>query len=243
MEWRDEGVILSMRPHGESAAIIEVFTRAHGRHAGLVRGGASRRMAAHVQPGTQVAVVWSARLAEHIGAYTVEPLRSRAHVLGDRLALSGLISICALCQLSLPERDPNEPLWQATVALLDQLMAQDWLSAYLRWEMRLLQEMGFGLDLASCAVTGTQENLGFVSPKTGRAVSLTGAGEWADRLLPLPAGLETQAPLSAAALVQGLAITTHFLTRALVDIEQARPLPEARGRFVDLIARRAVPPA
>ena len=237
MEWRDDGVILSMRPHGESAAIIEVFTRAHGRHAGVVRGGASRRMAAHVQPGTQVAVAWSARLAEHIGAYTVEPLRSRAHLLSDRLALSGLISICALCQVSLPERDPNEPLWQATVGLLDQLGLADWPSAYLRWEMRLLQEMGFGLDLSRCAVTGAQRDLAFVSPKTGRAVSLAGAGDWADRLLPLPAGLEGAAPLDRAALLQGLALTTHFLTRALADTDHARQMPEARGRFVDLLAR------
>ena len=117
MEWRGEGVILSMRPHGESAAIIEVFTRAHGRHAGVVRGGVSRRMAPHLQPGTQVAVTWTARLSEHIGTFAVEPVRSRAHVLGDRLALAGLTALCALCQVTLPEREPHEALWQATMAV------------------------------------------------------------------------------------------------------------------------------
>ena len=237
MEWRDEGVILSMRPHGEAAAIIEVFTRAHGRHAGVVRGGASRRMAAHLQPGTQVAVDWQARLAEHLGVFKVEPLRSRAHVLGDRLALAGLSSICALLAATLPERDPHEGLWQTTVALLDALGAEGWTGAYLRWEMLLLEELGFGLDLGSCAVTGTTEALAYVSPKTGRAVSLTGAGDWADRLLPLPASLANGGLMSAAEVHQGLRITGHFLSRELAEDHHGRPLPEARGRLADLLAR------
>ena len=239
MEWRDEGVILSMRPHGENAAIIEVFTRAHGRHAGVVRSGASRRMAPHLQPGTQVAVVWTARLEEHIGAFAVEPARSRAHVLGDRMALAGLLSLCALCQISLPDREPHEALWHATVAVFDGLGGENWVSDYLRWEMRLLQELGFGLDLDSCAVTGTRDALCYVSPKTGRAVSQAGAGDWADRLLALPPGLVGNDPLSAAALVQAFALTTHFLRRELIDANHGRPLPEARARLVDLVARQA----
>jgi DNA repair protein RecO (recombination protein O) len=241
MEWRDEGVILSMRPHGEAAAIIEVFTRAHGRHAGVVRGGASRRMAAHLQPGTQVAVDWQARLAEHLGAFKVEPLRSRAHVLGDRLALAGLSSICALLAAILPERDPHEGLWQATVALLDALGAPGWTGAYLRWEMLLLEALGFGLDLGSCAVTGAREGLAFVSPRTGRAVSLAGAGDWAERLLPLPAGMAEgmagAGPMAPAEVHQGLVITGHFLNRELAEDHHGRPLPEARGRLADLLAR------
>ncbi|MFZ1470416.1 MAG: DNA repair protein RecO [Paracoccaceae bacterium] len=242
MEWRDEGVILSMRPHGESAAIIEVFTRDHGRHAGVVRGGTSRRMAAHVQPGTQVAVVWTARLAEHIGAYTVEPVRSRAHVLSDRLALAGLSSACALSLMALPEREPIGPLWQATVAVLDALAVPDWPAAYLRWELVLLQELGFGLDLASCAVTGARDGLSFVSPKTGRAVSLAAAGDWADRLLPMPRGLAGTGPLTPDAVLQGLAITAHFLTREMANLHPDRRFPEARGRLVDLLTRQASAP-
>ncbi|MDQ2066419.1 DNA repair protein RecO [Xinfangfangia sp. CPCC 101601] len=240
MEWRDEGAVLSMRPHGESAAIIEVFTREHGRHAGVVRGGTSRRMAPHVQPGTQVAVVWTARLAEHIGAYTLEPIRSRAHVLGDRLALAGLSSICALLSLALPERDPHEALWQRSTAMLDRLGAAGWLRDYLAWEMQLLEAMGFGLDLSSCAVTGGTGDLVYVSPKTGRAVSRAGAGEWAERLLPLPEGMVSGAAMTAEAIRQGLKITGHFLDRALSGEAMQHSLPEARGRLIDLLNRDAV---
>jgi len=189
MEWRDEGVLIAVRPHGETSAIIEVFTRAHGRHAGVVRGGASRRMAAHLQPGTQVMADWRARLDAHIGALVVEPLRSRAHVMADRLALAGLASVCALLQATLPERAPHPGLWEATLPVLDGLGAEGWASAYLRWEVRLLEELGYGLDLSACAVTGATEGLAYVSPKTGRAVTREGAGDWADRLFPLPEGL------------------------------------------------------
>jgi DNA repair protein RecO (recombination protein O) len=237
MDWRDEGVLLSMRPHGESAAIIEVLTAAHGRHAGVVRGGASRRMAATLQPGTQLQLDWRARLDDHIGTFTVEPLRSRAHVLSDRLALAGLMSVCALLRAALPEREPHPALWSETLPLLDALGQPGWASDYLRWEVRLLEELGFGLDLTACAVTGVTEGLVYVSPKSGRAVSAKGAGEWADRLLPLPAGLSGAGDMTAEALVQGLRLTGFFLDRSLTPVLQGRPLPEARARLVDLITR------
>lgn len=242
MEWQDEGALLSVRPHGESAAIIEVFTAAHGRHAGVVRGGASRKMAATLQPGTQVAVAWRARLDDHIGVYTVEPLHSRAALLGDRLALSGLNAVCALLRAALPEREAHPPLWRATIPLLDAIEAGGaWPAKYLRWELMLLEELGFGLDLGSCAVTGTRDDLAFVSPRTGRAVSRAGAGDWADRLLPLPQVLMGQGPGSPTELVQGLAVTGHFLTRELAGLMNGRPLPEARARLIDLLARQAEP--
>ncbi len=237
MEWREEGLLIAMRPHGETAAIIEVFTRGHGRHAGVVRGGASRRMAAHLQPGTQVMADWHARLGEHIGTFTIEPLKSRAHVLGDRLALAGLSAVCALLHTTLPERAPCPALWLATMPLMDALGETDWASAYLRWELRLLEELGYGLDLSSCAVTGATEGLAFVSPRTGRAVTQAGAGDWAEKLFPLPEGMAGQGTLAPQAVVQGLAITGHFLTRELVETHHGRPLPEARGRLLDLLAR------
>ncbi|THD85281.1 DNA repair protein RecO [Aliigemmobacter aestuarii] len=238
MEWRDEGVLLSMRTHGESAAIIEVFTAAHGRHSGVVRGGASRKVAPILQPGAQLAVEWRARLDDHIGTYTVEPLRSRAGVLGDRLALAGLNAVCALIHVALPEREPHAALWQATVGLLDALQSvPDWPADYLRWEMRLLEELGFGLDLTRCAVTGARDGLDFVSPRTGRAVSRAGAGDWADRLFPLPACLMGQGPADPRQMAEGLAITGHFLNRELAPVLGGRPLPEARARLIDLLAR------
>jgi DNA repair protein RecO (recombination protein O) len=237
MDWRDEGVILSVRPHGETAAIIEVLTAGHGRHAGVVRGGASRKMAAILQPGSGLQLEWRARLDEHIGAFTVEPLRSRAHLLADRLALAGLLSTCALLRAALPEREPHPALWVVTLSLMDKLGAEGWTSTYLRWELRLLEELGFGLDLATCAVTGATEGLAYVSPKTGRAVTRAAAGDWADRLLPLPEGLSGEVPLPPEAVAEGLRLTGFFLDRGLRPILHDRPLPEARARLMDLLTR------
>jgi DNA repair protein RecO (recombination protein O) len=239
MDWRDEGLLLSMRPHGESAAIIEVLTARHGRHAGVVRGGASRKMAATLQPGSGLMLDWRARLDAHIGSFTVEPLRSRAHLLSDRLALAGLMSACALLRAALPEREPHPGLWPVTLALFDRLGQDGWTGAYLRWELRLLDELGFGLDLSACAVTGASEGLAYVSPKSGRAVTARGAGDWADRLLPLPEGLAGEAALGPEAVVQGLRLTGHFLDRGLRPVLGEKPLPEARARLIDLLARPA----
>lgn len=237
MDWRDEGILLSMRPHGETSAIIEVLTASHGRHMGVVRGGASRRMAASLQPGTGLALEWRARLDDHIGAFTVEPIQSRAHLLADRLALAGLMAVCALLHEALPEREPHPALWRKTLALMDQLGVESWTAGYVRWELCLLEEIGFGLDLSVCAVTGATEGLAYVSPKSGRAVTVRAAGDWADRLLPLPEGLGGEGPLTPEAVVTGLRLTGFFLDRELRPVLHDRPLPEARARLVDLLSR------
>ena len=226
-----------MRPHGETSAIVEVLTAAHGRHLGVVRGGASRKMAASLQPGTSLALDWRARLDGHIGSFTVEPLRSRAHLLSDRLALAGLLAICALVHEALPEREPHPALWRRTLGLMDVLGQAGWTAAYVRWELCLLEEIGFGLDLSACAVTGAREGLAYVSPKSGRAVTAAAAAGWADRLVPLPAGLEGDGPLSPDAVEMGLRLTGFFLDRELRPVLHDRPLPEARSRLVDLLAR------
>lgn len=238
IEWRDEGFVLAARRHGENDAILWLFTRGHGRHAGIVRGGAGRRHAALRQPGGQVSAVWRARLGEHLGAFTLEPLRSRASALGDPLALAGLGAICALLQVTLPERDPHAALWAASVGLLDAPQGPGWPLAYLHWEMRLLDEMGYGLDLKRCAVTGATEGLAYVSPRTGRAVSRAGAGTWVERLLPLPEGLSGGGALSREGIVRGLALTGHFLGRELAVAPFGRGALEARGRLVELLSRR-----
>ncbi|RAP43129.1 DNA repair protein RecO [Rhodovulum viride] len=239
MEWRDEGVVLSVRPHGESSAIVELFTPVHGRHLGVVRGGTGRRLAPVLQPGTQLAAVWKARLEDHLGAYTVEPLRSRlGHVLGDATALAGLDAVTGLLAFALPERAPHPGLYARSVALLDLLGdAGPWPLAYLRWELALLEETGFGLDLSRCAVTGDREDLVYVSPRTGRAVSTAGAGDWADRLLPLPPCLLGQVPVRDGDIADGLRLTGHFLGTWLAPALGDRPLPGARARLVRLMAR------
>ena len=244
MEWRDEGAILAVRRHGESSAIIEVFTARHGRHAGVVRRGASRRLAPFLQPGAQLDVTWRARLEDHLGVFTVvEPLRSRAGgPLGDRLALAGLNAVCALLKFTLPEREPHPALYHRSIALLDGLEAgDDWPLAYLRWELALLRELGFGLDLSQCAATGSREDLIHVSPRTGRAVSRAGAGKWADRLLPLPAcllGQDTADAADVADILAGLATTGHFLNARLAPALGNTPLPAARQRLIERLAGR-----
>ncbi len=240
MDWRDHGILLTSRRHGETAAIIEVFTEAHGRHAGVVRGGTSRKIAPILQPGAQLDLLWRARLEEHLGTFQVEPLRSRAAAaFSGRLALSGLNAVVALLSFCLPEREPHPSIYRQTEQLMD-LLGQDdiWPLAYLRWELALLEELGFGLDLDRCAVTGATEGLIYVSPKTGRAVSADGAGEWADKLLPLPPCLRGQGTAPNAEIAQGLQTTGYFLEHRVAPSLGHVPLPEARARFVGQFTRR-----
>ncbi|MFB9151463.1 DNA repair protein RecO [Roseovarius ramblicola] len=241
MDWRDQGILLSTRHHGETSVIIDVFTPEYGRHAGVVRGGASRRMAPVLQPGAQLDVEWRARLEDHLGTFRVEPLKSRAWVMGDRLALAGLNAVCGLLRFALPEREAHGSLYRKSLILLDLLdQPEIWPLAYLNWEMTLLEEMGFGLDLRRCAVMGEKANdLSYISPKTGRAVSRVGAGEWADRLLPLPPCLLGDGPAPDTEIVQGLDVTGYFLRHHLAPHLGDKPLPDARARLVSLVTARA----
>lgn len=236
MEWVGEGIVLSARPHGENAAIVEVLTAVHGRHAGVVRGGSGRRLSPVLQPGSTLHLTWRARLDAHIGHFTVEPLRNRvAGLLADPERLAALNALCALAVFALPEREPQPRLYAATIELLDLLAnGEPWFGAYLGWERMLLEETGYGLDLSSCAVTGATEGLAYVSPRSGRAVTLAGAGEWASRLLPLPPLLidpETTGPDLRAQMGVGLRVLGHFLTDVLAPALGERPLPEARMRL------------
>lgn len=239
MDWRDEGTLLSVRKHGETSAIIEVFTAQHGRHAGVVRGGTSRKVAPMLQPGAQLDLAWRARLEEHLGSFNVELSRSRAAiVMADRAALAGLNAMTALLSFALPEREPHPRLYARTVAMLDLLgQADAWPVAYLQWELAVLEELGFGLDLTACAVTGGAEDLVYVSPKSGRAVSAEGAGDWADRLLPLPPELLGVVTDDLSGVPEGLRTTGYFLESGLAHSLGDRPLPEARARLVDRLSR------
>lgn len=236
MDWRDQGILLRVQRHGEATAIIEVFSALHGRHAGVVRGGASRKMAATLQPGAQLDLTWRARLEEHLGSFAVELLQARAGgILGDRLALAALNAICALCRYALPERMAYPGFYSLTVKLLDQLGQPGWLRLYAHWELHLLDTTGFGLDLQQCAVTGAQDGLAYVSPRSGRAVTVAGAGAYADRLLALPPALiDETAGFDVIQLRQALHLSGYFLHHWLAE-STGRPLPEARARLVTLL--------
>lgn len=232
MDWRDEGILLSTRAHGENAAIIDVLTCDHGRHAGVVRGGQGRRLAPILQPGTLVSLAWRARLEDQLGTYTVEPIHSRAVLFNDRRALAGLNAVVALLAFVLPERAPQEELFTATETLLSAMETEPetWPLAYLLWERALLDVAGYGLDLGSCAVTGGTEDLVYVSPRSGRAVSREGAGEWAEKLLPLPPALI--GAKDPGGVLDGLRTTGHFLSEHLAPELHSRPVPEARARLI-----------
>jgi len=240
MEWRDEGLIIGLSRHGENAAIVELMTRDHGRHKGIVRGGRSQRMQPVLQPGNSVECTWRARIEEQLGTFTVEPLQTRAAaIMGSGLALHGVNLMGALLRL-LPERDPHPALYetaQIIAAHLDDDAAAP--ALMVRLEMAVLAELGFGLDLSECAATGAKEDLIYVSPKSGRAVSREAGEPWKDRLLPLPAfltGLHDSAP-SPADIEAGFSLTGYFLER---DVYMPRNLevPPARRAFIGELARR-----
>ena len=242
MEWRAEGILLSVRKHGESAAIIETLTAEHGRHAGLVHGGAGRRYAPTLQPGNQLSLTWRGRLPENLGTFaTAELVRSRAAAaLGDREALATLDSARALLTTLLPERAAMPDLYAGTLALFDALDEPDARRlGYAKWELLLLSELGLALDLRRCAVTGVREGLAYVSPKSGRAVTAETGADYADRLLPLPAFLTTDGVIpDRAALADALTMTGWFLETWAIQNGLDRPLPAARDRLVELLRRK-----
>lgn len=228
MQWDDDGIVLAVRPHGETSGVLELLTRAHGRHLGLVRGG--RRQAALLQPGNALRVVWRARLPEHLGTYTLEPTVMRAaRLLDDADALAALRSVAALTAQTLPERDPHPELFEGLTVLLDCLSEPEvWPALYVRFEMGLLEALGFGLDLSRCAVTGSADDLAFVSPKSGRAVSRDAAAPYESRLLRLPPFLlGTQARPLPADIEDGLALTAYFLEHRVFQPHHTA-LPSAR---------------
>ena len=245
MEWSDTGFVLSARRHGENAAVVSLLTEHHGRHAGLVHGARGRRARGLYQPGNTLTARWQARLAEHLGRYTCELVRARASLLlDDPPRLAALAAICALIEASLPERHPYPQVYAATGRLLDTLEASArWAEAVVHWELALLAELGFGLDLSACAATGAVEDLAYVSPRSGRAVSREAAAPYADKLLSLPSFLtrpEDNAAASAADIVAGLRLTGWFFEKH-VFAGQGGCMPAARERFIDRLQAEAAP--
>ena len=236
MQWTDEGIVLGVKRHGEANVIVELMTREHGRHLGLVRGGGGSRLRPVLQPGNRVNATWRARLDEHLGNYTVEGLDlPAASFLGAAHAVFGVTLLGALCRL-LPERDPHPGMHAALEHVLSLLTdARRSGPALVRFELMLLRELGFGLDLARCAATGATAELSYVSPRSGRAVS-RGAGEpWQDKLLRLPSFLGDPAcEPTADDLADGFAVTGFFLLRDVFEPRRLA-LPDARGSFISAV--------
>lgn len=239
MEWSDEGVVLSVRPHGEAAAVLELFTRRHGRHLGLVHGGRSRKLRPVLQVGNHVDVSWKARLADNLGHFAVELRKGIAALLmEDAPALTAMTSMAALARL-LPERDPHPNLFEITQFVLGFLDDQAvWPALMVRWELALLDELGFGLDLTTCAATGRSTELVYVSPKSGRAVSSEAGDPYKDRMLALPAFLRERASgtVSADDVLAGFALTGHFLA-ARVLAPRDMTMPDSRNRLMGYLRR------
>jgi DNA repair protein RecO (recombination protein O) len=239
MEWRDEGIVLGTRKHGETSAILEVMTRAHGRCMGLVRGGLSRRLRPVLQAGNVLELSWRARLDEHLGTFAVEPVElNAARLIESAPAVYALQLVAAHLRL-LPERDPHASLFetfQSLLPLLDEPSAAAEL--LVRFELLILDELGFGLDLSRCAATGRADDLAYVSPKSGRAVSREAGSPWHDRMLALPAFLAVgggrRGDLSG--FEEGFRLTGFFLTRHVYE-PRGIAEPEARAGFRSALRR------
>lgn len=235
MEWSSPAIVLGTRKHGENNCILEVMTSERGRHLGLVRGGRSPKKQPTLQPGNHVDVIWRARLTEHLGNFTVEPTKMRAaDLMQHPVGLLGVQVLACLLRL-LPERDPHPALYDALEIILDNLSEPVIAGATMvRFELQMLKELGFGLDLDACAATGINEELVWVSPKSGRAVSRSAGEPYADRLLPLPAFLRPNAlvvDIDSQMMRDAFALSGFFLTR---HVYQPRGLkwPDERDRFL-----------
>ncbi len=237
MEWRDDGLIIGLKKHGETSVILEAMTHAHGRHLGLVRGGRSKRWQPLLQPGNSVALVWRARLDEHLGLYAVEVTKPRAaNLMASALALHGLNHLAALLRL-LAERDPHSELYETALRIADHLGdARANPAALVRFELAILTELGFGLDLGRCAASGAVEDLIYVSPKSGRAVSRLSGAPYHERLLPLPGFLRDDGEAQANDVAEGFRLTGYFLERD-VFAPRGLKMPQARHAYLAELAK------
>jgi DNA repair protein RecO (recombination protein O) len=239
MRWADDGIFLMGRPHGETGVIANIFTRENGRAQGLVKGGRSRRIRPILQTGNGLRVEWRGRLDDQLGVYTAELSAAiAARVLDDRLSLAGVNVVAALL-LVLPERDPHPGLFDAALRCLQNAGSEDFPASIVRFEIRFLDELGFGLNLTECAATGRSAGLAYVSPRSGQAVSREAGEPYQDKLLPLPRFLarDYNGPSpQAGEIVAGFAMTGYFL-RSHVFAESGKAMPQARNDLVRFLQR------
>ena len=249
-EWSDEGIVLSIRKYGEKGLIVNILTKEHGRHLGWLSYRGNKNIISHVQPGNIVSVFWKSRLIEQMGNYKIELISSvSGKILDEKLKLQALSSLCSLLEKILPERQKYIEIHNATIAFIDLLLldsninSDNWIEGYIKWEIGILSSIGFSLNLNECAVLGTKNNLYFVSPKTGKAVSKEGAGDFAPKLLGLPKFLGGAKSIGLNfyhEMVAGLKITSYFFENKLlisINNEKNNYLPKARDRLIEMIEK------
>lgn len=241
MQWSDDGLVLATRRHGEHALVVQLLTREHGHHAGILRGGQSPRIRAQWQIGNRILVTWKARLAEHLGSVSGELVAGHApRLFDDRVRLAALMAAASLAATALPEREPHPRAYAGLNALIAALEENDrWAVAYVEWEMTLLEELGFGLDLTRCAATGVTDNLVYVSPRSGQAVSADAGAPYREKMFRLPAFLRKEGAAARPEpedVLDGLALTGFFLDRRVFAPHGGR-MPATRGRYVDVLSQ------
>lgn len=241
MQWQDKGIVLSYKKHGENALILKFLTEHHGVYSGVVRYGVSKKVRYMFEPGNLLSIIWKARLPEHMGSFSCDVIELHTNkIINNSLSLSALLSHTSLMDMLLPERENCVNIFRSSINLIEQFSEKTkfWLYDYVRWEIYFLNELGFGLDLTKCAVTGKKEGLLYVSPKTGRAISKDAAGKWVDKLLPLPSFVineKKNIDFLEKSLHEGLNLSSYFLSKyaELIGLK----LPYARDIFVKKISR------
>lgn len=238
IEWDDMGIILSVRPHGENGGIVSLLTQNHGRTAGYVYGASSASKTGMLQTGNLVSVHWQAKSSDQLGTFTLELEKSNAAaVMDDSVKLTALQSACALADKTMPENEKHSGVYEGLKALLESFSSDIWAVSYIFWEIALLRELGFGLDLTKCVATGDVENLIYVSPKSGCAVSAAAGEIYKERLLHMPPFLRGEARFEDGDILDGLKLTGHFLLHRVFSQANAN-LPEARLRLEEKYGKR-----
>lgn len=238
ISWHDTGIVLSVRPHGENGGVVTLLTQKHGRAAGYVYGATSTKVRGMLETGNLVSAQWQAKSHDQLGSFTLELETSNAaHVMDDPLKLTALQSACALADKTLPEHESHPGVYEGMLALLEAFRTEIWAVAYIFWEIGLLRELGFGLDFSKCVSTGARENLIYVSPKSGCAVSAEAGEPYKDKLLNLPPFLRGEARMEDADILDGLKLTGHFLLNRVFSQANAN-LPDARLRLGEKYEKR-----
>jgi DNA repair protein RecO (recombination protein O) len=237
MEWRDQGILLSKTPFGETAVIVDALTQKNGRVRAVLRNGQSRKFRSILQIGNILDITWRARLSEHMGSVQVDVIKSYPEILDSRLTLAGVTTLSSMLTTFLEEREPHTHVYAATVKLHELLIHPDiWCVGYFYWELALLEALGFGLDVSKCVVSGDTENLEYLSPKSGCAVSQQAAGQWADRLLLMPRIL-MEKDKKTSDVFDGLLVLSYFWLNKVIPALDVKTIPMARQRFMDLMQR------